>query len=268
VPAEQVPCSWDPIPCGCSLAPSNPTSPDPGEVESIQYAVESASFVLWALSGRQFGCCELTFRPCRRDCSGGSGGGAWGAYLSGGKWYNASCRQCATTCACSEVSEVRLAHAPACSVTAVIADGMVLPPAGWRLEDDEWVVLTEGAFPECQDMTAPLGDPGTWGIVYEYGQPPPTAGRRAVGSLACEILKACRSDASCCLPKRTQQYTRQGITVAMLDPFDFFEKGRTGIYEVDLFLMAVNPQGRPSGARVMSPDSEPRARNVWPAGTP
>lgn len=251
--APQAPCAWDAIPCGCELDLT---------VEATQYAVETASFVLWALSGRQFGCCELSFRPCRRECWQGLEGGQWGARLVEGDWVNLPCRRCTGRCACSEVCEVRLPHAPACSVVEVVMDGETLASDLWRLEDSEWLVVdsSAGCFPECQDMSLSLGDPGTWGVVYEYGTPPPTAARRAVGALACEIIKACSGDSSCCLPKRTQSYNRQGISVVLLDSMDFFDKGRTGIYEVDLFLSAVNPLNRPSGARVVSPDSEPRAR--------
>ena len=40
----------------------------------------------------------------------------------------------------------------------------------------------------------------------------------------------------------------------LLDPQDFLDKGRTGIYQVDLFLRTVNPDGARLRARVFSPD--------------
>jgi hypothetical protein len=259
------PCAWDPIPCGCDL-PGYGDDESPGEPEQdVAYAVETASYVLWALSGRQFGCCELTVRPCRSDCSGGGGGG-WGARLVDGAWVNLPCRSCASPCACAEVCEVRLPYGPACEVLGVVAGGLDLDPSQWRLEDGEWLVLDPavGCFPACQDMSLPLGEVGTWGVTYTQGTPPPTAGRRAAGALACEILKACRNDSTCCLPKRTQSMNRAGMSITMIDPFDFLDSSRTGIYEVDLFLKAANPEGRSRGARVMSPDSDPRPRHVWP----
>ena len=250
-------CSWDPIPCGCDLDL---------EDESTVYAVETASYILWALSGRQFGCNELTVRPCKRDCLQGSESGEWGARLVDGQWINLSCRNCSGPCACSEVCELRLPHAPAHSVTSVILDGVSISSALWRLEDREWLVLdpSAGCFPACQDMSLRLGEVGTYGVTWAYGTPPPVAGRRAVGALACEILKACRNDSSCCLPKRTQSFNRQGITAVMLDPFEFFDRKRTGIYEVDLFLLAANPEGRVASARILSPDMDPRRRDDSP----
>jgi hypothetical protein len=262
------PCSWDPIPCGCDLPGygEEDSGEDSGaELDpSVQYAVETAQFVLWALSGRQFGCCELSFRPCRRDCWSGTSG-AWGARLVDGSWINLPCRSCSGACACSEVNEVKLPNGPACEVTEVILDGEALDPSLYRLEDSEWVVLdpSAGRLPYCQDLSRPLGEEGTYGITYTYGTPPPVAGRRAVGQLACEILRACANDNGCKLPARVQSFTRQGFNAVLIDPFEFLTRGRTGLYEIDLFLSAVNPLGRPSGARVMSPDSEPRARGGY-----
>lgn len=247
------PCDWDPIECGCTLDM---------EDEQVQYAVETATFILWALSGRSLGCCELTVRPCRRPCDDVGGNDPWpNPKLIDGEWVNLGCRKCAQPCACAEVCELRLPHAPVCSIEEVIANGEVLSDENYRLEDSEWIVLTNGiCFPDCQDMSAPLGDPGTWGIKYTRGIPVPTAGRRAAGKLACEIIKACEGAKDCCLPERTKSVTRQGISFALLDPMDFFDRGRTGLYEVDSFLAAVNPLGRIQGARILSPDWDPRLR--------
>lgn len=257
--APAAPCNWDVIECGCDL--SLTLGESGAELDqSTQYAIEVATFVLWALSGRQFGTCELSFRPCRQDCQSGLEDGAWGARLRDGNWINLPCRSCAGACACTEVCEVRIPATPANSVTEVIMNGVVLDETLYRLEDSEWLVLSAeaGCFPSCQDMSVPLGDAGSWGVRFTQGIEPPTAGKRAAGALACEILKACKNDSSCCLPKRTQSFTRQGISAVMLDPMEFFERNRTGIYEVDLFLIAVNPDGRSRAARIVSPDSAPR----------
>jgi hypothetical protein len=59
-----------------------------------------------------------------------------------------------------------------------------------------------------------------------------------------------------------QSITRQGISMAILDPFDFLDNGRTGVYQFDLWLATVNPTGLPRRSRVFSPDI---ARPVTPA---
>ena len=246
------PCAWEVIPCGCELNLDN---------EDHVGAVEMASYVLWALSGRQFGCCEMEFRPCRSEGRRGLTS-EWGVYLENGKWYNIPCRSCRGGCSCDRRNAVKLPHTPACEVVRVVIDGEDIPegPGGWWLEPPGWVVLAEGlpGFPGDQNFGLPLGEPGTSGVVYSYGTEPPTAGKRAAGALACEIIKAC-SGANSCLPRRTQMIVKQGLTAVMLDAMDFFDKQRTGIYEVDLFLAAANPYGRPAPARITSPDWNPGA---------
>ena len=55
-------------------------------------------------------------------------------------------------------------------------------------------------------------------------------------------------------PQRVTQVSRQGMSWTLLDPQDFLDKGRTGIYQVDLFLSTVNPRRRRLRSRVFSPD--------------
>jgi hypothetical protein len=250
--APPAPCSWPVIACGCELDEESGVDPNP----QIQQAIEYASYVLWALSGRQFGCCSLTFRPCVPPGLLGADS-PWGARLVDGRWINLPCRSCSSGCGCANLCEVRLPLRPVCSVAEVVADGVVLGEADWRIEGGSWLVLSEGVpcFPREQDLSLPLGEPGTWGITYSYGTEPPVAGQRAAGALACEIIKACDPEAGSCLPKRTQTIVRQGISAVLIDPMEFFDRQRTGIYEVDLFLAAANPHGRSRAARVASPDA-------------
>ena len=63
-------------------------------------------------------------------------------------------------------------------------------------------------------------------------------------SLMCELAKACYTDQACRLPQRVTSITREGVTLAMLDPFEMLDKGRTGLFEVDLWLEAVNRAAR------------------------
>lgn len=97
-------------------------------------------------------------------------------------------------------------------------------------------------------------------VTYTYGTPPPTAGRRAARLLANELSKGWSGE-DCMLPDRVTSVTRQGVSITVLDKQDFLEKTRTGIYEVDLFLRAVNPDKARKPARVFSPDV-PRATRV------
>lgn len=71
--------------------------------------------------------------------------------------------------------------------------------------------------------------------------------------LACELLKGACGDPTCLLNDRIQQISRQGETLAFLDPTDAFDQGRTGIRLVDLFLIAVNPHALRRRARAYDP---------------
>jgi hypothetical protein len=98
-------------------------------------------------------------------------------------------------------------------------------------------------------------------VTYTAGTPIPAAGKRAASILANELLKARNGDKSCNLPDRVTNLTRQGVSFTILDPQDFLKEGRTGLYEVDLFVAAVNPDQARKRARVFSPDL-PRAGRI------
>jgi hypothetical protein len=258
VPTTLAPCGWELQPCG----------PLPEvEDESYEPLKDAAAEVLWKLSGRQFGLCERTIRPCRPECRDqGLDSGPWpDAYLSSGEWVNSACRQCGERCSCSRVCEVRLPGV-AYALVSVIEDGVSQGSGGpFRLDDSQWLVRTDGAcWSTCQEMGLPLTEVGTWGVTYLDGIPLPPGGQRALGELMSELWKACRDDTSCCLPKRVRTLVRGGITVAMLDHMEFLDNGRTGLYFTDLWLQAVNPLHRPSGARVISPDFDPGRTQTWP----
>ena len=61
-------------------------------------------------------------------------------------------------------------------------------------------------------------------------------------------------DDECVLPQRVTPISRQGVSWTLLDPQDFLDNGRTGIYHVDLFLRTVNPDRARLRSRVFSPD--------------
>ena len=80
------------------------------------------------------------------------------------------------------------------------------------------------------------------------------AGRIAAKALADQYLLAMTGSEDCELPQRVTQVSRQGMSWTLLDPQDFLEKGRTGIYQVDLFLTRGQPEWCILRARVFSPD--------------
>jgi hypothetical protein len=81
--------------------------------------------------------------------------------------------------------------------------------------------------------------------------------------LACQLALACQPETQgkCQLPKRVTNVVRQGVSMAMvLDPMAFLDEGKTGIYEVDLFL-ASEREDRKRGAAVLTPDISPVRRS-------
>jgi hypothetical protein len=252
-------CGWETTACCDALV----TAEEP----VAQRAVDTAAEILYALSGRQFGLCELKVRPCRVECYAAIGqvGPRWVPALVGGQWTNVACGQCRNMCSCSRVCEVAL-PGPINSVSEVLLDGTPLDAAEYRVDNRRTLVrLTDGAcWPTCQDMGKASTETGTWEVTYLRGNPLPSAGQNALGTFACEIVKACTGDASCALPKRLTSITRQGISMAVLDPMPFIEKNKTGLYLVDAWLQAVNPHARPRAAAILSPDMPQTRRTTWP----
>ena len=53
----------------------------------------------------------------------------------------------------------------------------------------------------------------------------------------------------------------------LLDPLDFLAEGKTGIYDVDLFISAVNPNGLMRRATAWSPEVRGKGRRVGVIGS-
>lgn len=139
---------------------------------------------------------------------------------------------------------VKLPHDEVTAVTSVTINGE--PFSSWRLVHGSWLERTDGdMWQKALDDTL---------VSYTYGTPPPIGGKLSAVRLAIEIFKFDTEDPTCRLPKRVTSITRQGISVAVIDPMKFLDVGRTGVYEIDSWLSAVNPQSRKRRARVFSPD--------------
>ena len=243
------PCDgWEPVTGVCSTWGNYPT-------EVREYALRFATYVLWAATGRRFGLCESTVRPCqaadpllyRTYGVGPYGGGEFLTtstsagivltYLGG-----AGCAGC-------RVLDLPL-PGPVDSVTEVRLDGVVF--ADWRLDVDR-LVRTDGQAWPGQDLTLPAGDPGTWDVTYVRGVPVPALLNDAAGRYACEVAKSA-IDGTCQLPSRIASISRQGVDVQFVSSEDYLEKGLTGYAEVDQLIRAFNPHGLTSRPRVRTLD--------------
>lgn len=267
-------CGWtmddDCAPCR-SKFPWGTGDPTPEQAALFQECVDSAAEILYGLSGRQFGACEVTLRPCRRDCCDpcNDSGTPWVPLNLGGSWTNIKCSSCTDSCSCPSICEVVL-PGPIDSIVEVKENGVVLPEDSYRVDNRNALVRLYGADPDerscwmtCQDMTADSDQENTWEVTYLRGIPVPSAGRRALAELACELCLACLGDSCCALPKRITSLSVDGATMAMLDPMNFLKDGKTGLYGVDLWLQSVNPKALTRGPAILSPDMVRHRRTTW-----
>lgn len=297
---QTAPCTWDLRFPGCD--PDDPDAiPEPlasmTEEQRSFYETVATSY-LWNWTGRRYGLCDVTIRPCRQDCWVGvstfTGGGAlttdgrlgtpYGPVLLEGRWFNISCGRCGDTCGCDYTPSLVL-PGPVDSVTEVRIDGETLDPSAYRVDNHRLLVRTDGDdWPTCQNMSNPtrvnppsakaIDEPAstaatpsaedTFEISYSRGIPVPEGGQLAAGVLANEFAKAACGAKDCQLPQRIQSITRQGVSVAVLDAFDDIDTGHTGIWIVDSWVASVTKS--PATSRVYSPDiprSRPR-RTTWP----
>jgi hypothetical protein len=253
--ADGGPCGVWPVLWGaCDLTGISPT------VTGV--ALQAATDVLYALTGRRYGVCQLSIRPCRRECSRDvwSAGNwwEWGQWprplFFQGTWYNIACGQCSSGCSCTYVPEALL-PSPVSAVTQVKVDGVTLPEMAYRVDDWRLLVRTDGGiWPICQDLTKADTEVGTWSVTVQFGEAVPTLGQIAVGELACEFAHLLSGTGDCALPKPVQTLVRQGVTMNFLDPNEIFANGRVGLYLSDLFITTMNPHGLAERSRVYDID--------------
>lgn len=232
------------------------------DTEFAYDAVKAASNLLWALSGRKYS--GVTTVTERYVCA--SRTRAWGpsrktttADIVGGSVVNIPVNNFdfyddMTSDGLSASSRLRLRGRPVIRVEAIRDRlGKVITPTAYTLVDHSTIqpVLGTTQFIPCDAE-----------ITYTYGAEPPPLGRLAAKTLAIEFAKLWKGE-DCALPQRVTNISRQGISYTVLDPQDFVDELRTGMYTVDLFLKSVNPDKARARSRVFTPDL-PRARRATP----
>lgn len=251
-----------------SAFPPLPTLSDPpttdeqaayDEALAIQSGAEDMAVqVLWALSGRQYGLRDVVVRPCRSERSFGMGSGGLGRGLGfrdefygglgsvfwnlfiwdGDDWATDSCGCMGGQC---RVSGPRMIHlpGPAQTVNSVTINGVVQDPSTYTLEGNKLYRIGHG-WP-YQDLSRPAGERGTWTVDYQRGIPVPGGVPQLTGQLALEMFNAVKAPTKCRLPRNVVAVTRNGVSYQVYDPTTFYAAGKTGMPEIDLWLMGVNP---------------------------
>lgn len=259
------PCDWD-ISTDCC--------PDWDDLDPDLRAQATAygTLVLWAATGRQFGTCEVTVRPCGRTCSNcpqgyyWDGEGTWVPYIFNGQWRNCWCGADFGCCTCDPHCRVYL-PGPVASIQSVRVGGEVLPASGggYFVLDQMWLIRvdTEECWPLCADQNLAPGDTDAFEVTYTRGLEVPTTLQWAAGIIACEWVKACQG-AECRLPGRISSLSRQGVNVSMVNVEELLRAGLTGIPEVDQVIRSYNPGGLQGRTRFYSPDLQIPRQVTWP----
>ena len=226
-------------------------------------AVKTASHLLWAMSGRKFsGQTTVTERyvsaydPYLR-----SGGSRFNYYpiLIGGQVENIPVGSVDRNShhdypgdGTSSYSRLRLRGRKVIRIHNLRdQNGNIIDSDTYYLADHSTIYGTSNA----------KWSPSNVEVTYTYGSPPPVSGKTAARILATELVKLYEGDDTCALPQRVTTVSRQGVSYTLLDSQDFIDELKTGLYPVDLFLRAVNPDKARARSRVFSPDV-PRARRI------
>lgn len=227
-------------------------------------ACSTASFILWTLSGRKYTktrtVTETYECPCRRAPSDLElRRSQYGVYpiIDNGAVTNRTLSDGDCGCGPAGHTRLRLEGQPVRAVLEVVGASGALDPASFRVYNSGLLEL---------DSVTPGGVCGLT-VTYTWGTGIPGAGRAAARRLAEELLRGWTGDDDCALPSRVTNVSREGISFTVMDKQEFLDDLRTGVYEVDLFLRAVNPDRARKRARVYSPDVA-KARRTTVAGIP
>lgn len=232
-------------------------------------ALQIASDVLYEWTGRRWpGVCSDTIRPCGYRTTTSPKPTGSNAAASGSEWCG--CHD-SRDCGCGGLSEVRLPGYPVAAVSEVKIDGTVVDAARYRVDDRRWLVYLPESdtaerqnWPCCQRLDRADTEDDTFSIAYTYGEAPPVGGNRAAAALACQLALAFDPDAAgeCRLPKRVTTITRQGVSMAVLDPLTLFGDGLTGLPEVDLWVQSVQSGPARRRATAFRPGRRRRVRRT------
>lgn len=199
-------------------------------------AVEFASLILYNLSGKKYPGIQTATEVYTSEASSGL---MTKPYLVSGEMHNLARLS-------SGQRNLQLRNSPVRRVISVKYMGRELDPSEYSLRNGAYLVRANGV-PWVLDPINELE------VTYTYGTPPPSAGKRAAIRLANELILADKGSPACSLPERITSVARQGISYTIMDPQEFMSQGKVGIYEIDLFLAAVNPSKAKKRPKIFVP---------------
>lgn len=192
------------------------------------WAVRTASWILYKLTAEKYSGIQTTTDCYSLDTS--------GTLQYRPEVIHGEMRNLPAGLSSSSNMQLRLRRRPVLSISSIYSGGNLIPAGDYELRNNAFVVRKD----KLPWISAPLSE---LVITYSHGSPPPLAGKRAAVRLANELIMAETGDSACALPDSVTSINRQGISYTLLDPQVYIEKGRTGVYEIDMFIYAANPRG-------------------------
>lgn len=215
------------------------------DAEQAAAAAQTATDVLYALSGRRFPgerTAVLRIRPTL------TGGGGELMPLSA-PWSTTPGSRRSGCCARSFDP---LLH-PIRSVVSMSIGGTDVPAEQIKVDNQSTIRLVRGAVDDPLAVNYYAGPDGTYSLwpgscgcagptadlTITWGADPPAGGLTSAALLATEFAKALVGE-QCRLPGNVVSVNRQGVSV-VLDPTALLDNGRVGVPFVDTWLASVNP---------------------------
>lgn len=245
-------CPWDvaysDVQLYCPSAPAVDDSESPAEgtitTEQAEAVVAAATAAVWEATGRRYGICTRTARPCshRGRCA-----GACGAFCCSSTHYD-------------RLDLDPLGRAPVRAVRLVTESGDVLTEQDFALVDARWLLRTPTGtrWPTRTDIA---GSPPDIEITWEYGTAPSAdLLTNGVVPLACELAKKA-AGLQCSIPDNVITVSREGAQFVMTDLTALVTDGHIGPPSVIAAIRRAHPYGpavgQPGGmlnpARVVEP---------------
>ena len=142
-----------------------------------------------------------------------------------------------------------LSGRPVRTIHSVTVEGELLDPSKYKLRNGTTLYLDRYRVDCCRGRLKEVDVDYTYGVVEL-----PAILRRAVDVMAEQIVLADADSDNCKIPERVTSVSRQGVSWTLIDPQDFLQDGRTGIYEVDIAIKTLNPHNARRRARVFTTD--------------
>ncbi|MGH1490560.1 MAG: hypothetical protein ACRBK7_14415 [Acidimicrobiales bacterium] len=252
--------------------------------EAWTFGIALASVVLWNATGRRYGVCRRTVRPCYSGTH-HHGFGPTGAararqrtidaLTSTAAGYDIDDAPIVWPCSCGP--DMLTLPGPIEAVESILYAGQTLPTTAYRirtaghrartallrLDGDTWWCCND----LDADPTVAATDQGcpAWQVTYWQGRQLPDLARNVASILAEELAKSfCGEACDQKLHSNLVQISRRGVT-KQYDPKAV--KGtdgltRTGLTPVDAWIAAVNPNGRTRQSAIIRAD-DPENRRIW-----